>query len=130
MDTQQIINSLLLAERQLVFAQNELKRPNEDVVTLSACQLVRSSMKHIMRLYLLAQGEDWSAQKTLDGLMNLCISKNKAFSAVDIADIECKEMDHEKCDSRYCLTIDNVGKCVNAASQLKNIVWKEMKIHD
>jgi hypothetical protein len=55
MITQEISDSLKKAYKDLFNAENELSRPMEDVVTLSACQSVRNSMKQIMELYLLAQ---------------------------------------------------------------------------
>ena len=54
MITEEIRNSLKLADGELMQAETELTRPHEDVVTLSACQSVRASMKKMMHYYLMA----------------------------------------------------------------------------
>ncbi len=51
MITEEIRNSFMQANQVLLQAQTELNRPHEDVVTLSACQSVRASMKQMMHLY-------------------------------------------------------------------------------
>lgn len=129
MINEEIRISLKLADRELLLAEHELNRPHEDVVTLSACQSVRSSMKDMMRLYLLAHGVNSRGNMSLQDLMDLCIKTNGAFSTIDISEIGCKGMEHEHCDGRYCLSIDSVSSCVTAANRLKKIVWKELKIN-
>lgn len=126
---EEIIQSLLLAERELSFAQEELRRPSEDVVTLSACQLVRASMKHIMRLYLMAQGVEWNHKMSFDDLMKSCIKTNRSFSKINVSEIECKNADYQHCDHKYCLSVDNVSGCLTAAKELRDIVWTELKIN-
>jgi HEPN domain-containing protein len=121
--------SLRLAERELQLAEHELNRPHEDVVTLSVCQSVRSSIKDLMRLYLLANGINSHGKMSLQNLMGLCTETNKRFSAVAISDIGCKETEHEHCDHKYCLSIDSVSNCVTAANKLKKIVWEELKLN-
>lgn len=130
MNTEEIRNSLIQANRELLLAQAELNRPHEDVVTLSACQSVRASMKHMMQLYLMAHSVDSNELMSLDELMSLCKKKNDVFSVVDLTNIECRGEGHENCDGKYCLSIENVSCCVTAANQLKSVVWKEFKIND
>ena len=130
MITEEIRNSLKQADRELLIAQAELNRPHEDVVTISACQSVRSSMKHMMHIYLLAHAVDNNEKMSIEELMDLCVKANKLFSGVDIANIECKGVGHENCDGKYCLSIENVSCCVTAANQLKDIMWKEFKVND
>jgi hypothetical protein len=123
-------NSLKLADRELMLAEAELSRPHEDVVTLSACQSVRSSMKHMMRLYLLANATETNDKMSTHELMKLCVRGSKLFNTVDISNIGCKDLSKDGCDGRYCLAIENVSACVAAARQVKAIVWKELKIND
>ena len=52
MNTLEFRNSLKQAEQALLSAESELNRPHEDVVTLSACQSVRTSMRDMMQLIL------------------------------------------------------------------------------
>jgi len=128
MITDEIFYSLQSANRELLKAENELSRPHEDVVTLSACNAIRNSMKQIMRLYLFAHSANPGINASLSDLLSDCIGINKAFSTVNVTSIECKDDDHKNCDGRYCLSVENVAGCLSAAGQLKSLVWKELKI--
>ena len=128
MITEQIHNSLKHAAQDLILAETELNRPHEDVVTLSACQSVRTSMKKMMHLYLTANDINNHDKMSIEELMTACISANESFSGVDISNIECKGMAHEKCEGKYCLSIENVSCCLAAAKELKDIVWFELKV--
>ncbi len=128
MITNEISNSLKQAYREYLDAENELKRPHEDVVTLSACQSVRSSMKHIMELYLSAHAIPFDKNPSLSSLLEQCMKTSKEFSIVDFSNIECKGTDHAHCDGKYCLSIENVACCIDAANKLQNIVWTELEI--
>jgi hypothetical protein len=130
MITDEIRNSFKAADRSLALAQEELNRPHEDVVTLSACQSVRSSMKDMMHLYLLAHTVDNDEKASLEQLMDSCVKVNNLFSKVDIANIECKGLGHESCNGKYCLSIENVNCCLTAATQLRSIVRQEFMIND
>ncbi len=130
MITDEIRNSFMVADKSLLLAKEELCRPHEDVVTLSACQSVRSSMKNMMHLYLLAHAVDNDEKASIEQLMDLCVKANKQFLNVDISNIECKGEGHENCNGKYCLSIENVNCCVTAANQLRSIVWQEFKIND
>ena len=129
MITEEIRKSLEQANQELSKAEFELNRPHEDVVTLSACQSVRTAMKQMMHLYLTAHGVDNNKGMSLEDLMNSCKRTNDDFSKVNIANIECKGLGHDKCDGKYCLSIENVSCCLAAASQLKAIVWSELKVN-
>ena len=125
--TKENISLLDLAFRDLRNAESELKRPHEDVVTLSACQSVRNAMRQMMDVYLAAHGIP-NNDTSLHALMEMCVRSNPAFSKVDIGNIECKGMNHSDCDGKYCLAIENVACCTSAANQVKDIVWAEFKI--
>lgn len=130
MITAEFRNSLNQAAQTLLAAESELNRPHEDVVTLSACQSVRTSMRSMMQLYLTAHAVDNTDKTSIEELMDMCVKANKLFSAVDISNIECKGLGHENCNGKYCLSIENVNCCVTAANQVKNIVWSELKVND
>ncbi len=124
----EIQNALKVACKELIIAENELYRPHEDVVTLSACQVVRNSMKQIMHIYLSAHKVDTKADAGLNELLELCKNVNQAFLTVDMSNIECKGLDHSHCDGKYCLSIENVSCCIAAGNQLKKLVCEEFSV--
>jgi hypothetical protein len=128
MITKEINDSLRHAYRDLLNAEIELNRPQEDVVTLSACNAVRNSMKQMMQLYLAALLIPAKENPSLAELLDQCVKANQSFDKIDLGNIECKGIDHAHCDGRYCLSVDNVSDCLTAANQLKTLVWKEFKV--
>ena len=129
MITEEIRNSLMQAAGDLIKAEAELNRPHEDVVTLSACQSVRTSMKKMMHYYLLTHNIANDDRISIEGLLAFCINTNETFSGIDITNIECKGLGHEKCEGKYCLIIENVSCCLAAANRLKAIIWSELKVN-
>jgi len=128
MITNEMNNSLKQAFRDLLNAQIELNRPQEDVVTLSACQSVRNSMKQIMQVYLNGHGIPIKENESLADLHDSCLKINSSFAGVDLSNVECKGIGHAHCDGKYCLTIENVNSCIIGANQLKSLVWEELKV--
>lgn len=125
--TKELNNSFRSACRQLLSAETELNRPMDDVVTLSACQSVRDAMNQMMHIYLSAY-ETSAAGKSIGELLDTCSKVNPVFSGVDITNIECKGISHAHCDGKYCLTIENVACCLNAANKLKDIICYELNM--
>lgn len=128
MGTNEIRELLKSAIADLNTAENELKRPNEDVVALSACMCTRQSMKGIMKLYLLAHSLKGSEDLSLKELMVQCIRVDKQFATIDLSRINCKDMSPPVCDEKYCLSLENVSHCIEAANQLKALVLEKLKI--
>ena len=129
MITEEIRNSLKQAAGDLISAEAELNRPHEDVVTLSACVSVRSAMNRMLHLYLTTHAIGNDKQMSIDELLAACINANNTFSDIDISNIECKGLAHEKCEGKYCLSIENVSCCLAAANKVKAIVWSELKVN-
>jgi len=120
------------ADKHLQLAEQELNRPHEDVMTLSACQSVRTSLRVLMQQYLLVREVHCPDHVSLQDLLNLCTAHNPEFQKVDLRDIGCKgsEVGHENCDGRYCLSTESVGNCLKAARELKKTIWSELQIND
>lgn len=128
MNTHQLQQAIHKAEQELQIAQQEMNKPHEDVVTLSACNNLRSSMRHLMIQYLLSKGVQSNEHMSLDQLMDLCIIENENFSRVHISALKCKHLEGAACDAKYCLSVENVDCCMEAATDLKNIVLEELNI--
>jgi len=129
MITEKMNTSLRQAYKELLDAENELNRPLEDVVTLSACQSVRSAMSQMLQTYLAAFGQAPQPLACLSDLMEACKKISRDFEGVYIADIACKDIDHTHCDGKYCLSLEHVSGCIAAANKIKDIVWHEFNLN-
>jgi|GEM_PF-1737077 len=124
--TDEIRTLLQQAGMQLSAAEAELNRPLEDVVALSACQLVRDAVRHIMEGYLETHDLGHDDQMTIDELHFLCTTQNPLFTRVDLAGIECKCERPDHCRNGFCGSVEDIAGCVNAVNQMRSLVQSEL----
>lgn len=128
MITNDIINQVKQTITQLESVEEELNRPLEDVVTLSACYNVRHSMMTMMNLYLQNHSITFQEEKSLEDLLARCIALDNQFATVDLKKIACKEHENAACTSQYCLSTDKVTDCLVAANQIKGLIIDKLNI--
>lgn len=130
MITNDIINSVKQTIIELESVEEELNRPLEDVVTLSACFNVRHSMMSLLNLYLQNHSITNQDAKSLEDLLTQCIQLDKQFADIDITRIECKEHHNAVCTSQYCLSTEKITDCLLVANQLKGLIIDKLNIKD
>ena len=106
-------------------ANEELFRPEEDIVSFVVCKNSQLAVENFLKGFLLQNGVDPSNFKTIDSLYEKCKSINKNFKKVDLSDFECKS---HKMDSRYCNEVSKVSNCFNIADSLDTFLRKEQII--
>jgi uncharacterized protein (DUF4213/DUF364 family) len=126
----EVISSLKEALTELRIAEFELNRPHEDVVAMSVCYSARLSLNSLLRTYLLSNNQDPNLGKSSRELLEKCISIDGKFSAIPISALQCNSINHEACDGKYCMSVDKVSECLNAANQAKEIVLETLKIKE
>lgn len=125
-----ITHSLKEALKELRIAEQQLSRPSEDAVVLSACLGARQSLNNMLRIYLLSQSINHSDGKSVKELLDQCIHIDKDFSNIDLSCILCKDLDEEECNGRYCLSLEMANGCVAVANQVKKLVLDKLKINE
>lgn len=103
-------------------ANEELFRPEEDIVSYVVCKNSQVAVENYLKGFLLQNGVDPSNFKTIDSLYEKCKSINKNFEKVNLADFECKS---HKLDSRYCNEVSKVSNCFDIADSLDTFLRKE-----
>jgi len=106
-------------------ANEELFRPEEDIVSYVVCKNSQFAVENYLKGFLLQNGVDPSNFKTIDSLYEKCKSINKNFEKVDLSDFECRS---HKMDSRYCNEVSKVSNCFNIADSLDTFLRKEQII--
>jgi len=107
-------------------ANEELFRPEEDIVSMVVCKNSQFAVENYLKGFLLQNGVDPSNFKTIDSLYEKCKSINKNFEKVNLSDFECKS---HKMDSRYCNEVSKVSNCFNIADSLDTFLRKEQIIN-
>lgn len=108
-------------------ANEEMMRPQEDVVLLSACYSVKRSIRGFLEGYLTSVSVQTSPQDGLETLMQKCVMQNPDFLRFNLDALRCK-CDTGLCAGQsYCMTVDQVGQCLTFVTELREFVLKSPK---
>lgn len=119
---EQAKNALNNAIENLKSANEELFRPEEDVVVYSVCKNSQYAIQNYLKGYLLEHNIDPKSYTTINLLFEQCVKINPRFQKLDLFDIKCKA--HE-IDSRYCSDVSKVSNCFDVADSLDTLLRQE-----
>lgn len=112
------------AKEKLEFANQELFKPNEDVVSYSVCKNSQVAIEGFLKGYLNHRGFVTHDDEHLEGLLNRCRALDSKFNRIDMSVIDCRAT---KIDSRYCSDVNKVSACFDVADNLDTLL-KQMKV--
>lgn len=121
------IHTLKETSDLLRIAEDELQRPNEDAVTLSACHCVRDSASNSLRGYLQSKSIKITETSTLSDLQYQCAKLDAQFKNIDLSCFDCRHESLGEKDS-YCLSVDKVKKCYDNANMIHGLVMQKLKL--
>ena len=108
-----------LAKNKLKIANEELFKPEEDVVSYLVCKNSQYAIEAYLQGYLNRRGFETHDKETLEGLFERCRSLDPKFNKVEIGVINCKD---SAIDSRYCSDVEKVSSCFNTADSLDTLL--------
>ena len=103
-------------------ANNELYRPEEDVVSFSVCKNAQFAIDNYLRGYLYKNNVDASSFKTINELYEQCKKINEKFVRIDLSTFDCAS---SEIDSKYCNEVSRVSHCYNTADMLDSLLREE-----
>jgi len=106
-------------------ANEELCRPEEDVVSVLVCKKAQRAAENFLRGYLLQKDKEPGIEKTLDELLQQCIAINPKFNNVDLSNFDCRSV---KLDTHQCNEVSKVSGCFVSASNLETFLRDEKVI--
>lgn len=114
------------ADQLVAAAQEEISRPEENVVAPMVCKDARQAIINYMTSFLLDNDVDIAPPHTIDHLLTQCKEVDGRFSYLDITPINCRfHTDH----SEYCLSTETVSGCLAVAQEVKGVVDTEAPTH-
>jgi HEPN domain-containing protein len=113
------------AYERLREANNELFRPEEDIVSFLVCKNAQFAMENYLKGYLLKNGVDISNCTTIHALYVECVRINPRFEKVNLEGFTCQTQDTE---SRSCNQVSKVSTCFNIANDLDSFLREEKVI--
>ncbi|MEN8187621.1 MAG: HEPN domain-containing protein [Bacteroidota bacterium] len=107
------------AKEQLKIANEELFKPEEDVVSYLVCKNSQYAIVNYLKGFLSQRGFETHENETIEGLFERCKSLDSKFNKIDLNTIDCKA---HKIDSRYCEDVNKVSSCFDAADSLDTLL--------
>lgn len=103
-------------------AQQEISRPEENVVAPMVCKDARQAIINYMTSFLLDNDITITPPNTIDHLLKQCKEVDGRFSYLNITPINCRF--HTRHDD-YCLSTETVAGCLAVAQEVKGVVDTE-----
>jgi len=103
-------------------ANEEICRPEEDMVSFVVCKNSQHAIENYLRGFLIEKGVDAGNYSTIDDLYAECLKLNPNFKKIDLADFGCAS---SEIDASYCDDVSKVNKCFDAANKLDALLREE-----
>jgi hypothetical protein len=113
------------AIEKLIEANEELCRPEEDVVSFMVCKNAQFAIENFLTGFLLHNAVVPNSNATINELYEQCRAIDKNFEKLDISAFECRS--HHELNGRSCNETEKVSKCLQTADQLEDFL-RENKI--
>jgi hypothetical protein len=108
--------------RKLQEADQELYKPEEDVVSLVICRSTIGSIENYLKGFLTLRGFDIEDDQTLGDLMERCRMLDSKFRSINIEEIDCRNV---KDPDLHCEEIEKFGACYEVADKLDTLLRKK-----
>lgn len=108
--------------KKLHAADQELFKPEEDVVSLVICRSTIGSIENYLKGFLTLRGFDIEEDQTLSDLMERCRMLDPKFQSIKIEEIDCRNVQDP---DLHCEEIEKFGACYEVANQLDTLLRKK-----
>ena len=110
------------AVQKLKEANDELCRPEEDVVAQLVCSNAQKAISNYLRGFLFENGIESSPEDSVNSLYEQCKTINTHFSEVHLSGFECNA---HKDESRFCNESTKFSRCFDIADSLDTFMRRE-----
>ena len=117
-------NAAVLFEKaiqNLKQANDELCRPEEDVVAAMVCKNSQEAIVNYLKGFLLLKGIEPPEGASISALYKECRSINSHFEKIDLSGHECDV----HLESRFCSGTENQSRCFDIADHLDTFLREE-----
>ena len=107
------------AQKKIQEAEDELMKPNEDVVAFSVCNQSKMAIKILLESYLIKNNLNFNEQEPLALLLERCATYNPNFKSIDLSNMNCRNTPNSQ---NYCDDIAKVSSCLTVAKQIEKLI--------
>ncbi len=109
------------AVARLDYVNEELNRPEEDVIAFAVCQLTKEIISDLLGAFLMEKNKLITGEKDMLSLGKLSSEFDDRIAKINFEMLECNPGNTH--DMRaYCMDLTSVSSCVKIANELKEIV--------
>lgn len=106
-------------------ANEELCRPEEDVVSVLVCKKAQLATTNFLKGFLLQNGIEPKNDMTLSELHQECLAINPNFKKIDLSNFDCKTVNLATKD---CNDVTKISGCHFTATKLETFLREEKVI--
>ena len=110
------------AVQKLKEANDELCRPEEDVVAQLVCNNAQYAIQNYLKGFLVEKGVEIKEDDSIDGLYQKCKGINNNFEEVQLSGFNCNA---HKDESRFCNESSKFSRCFDIADSLDTFMRRE-----
>jgi len=110
------------AIEKLKEANEELCRPEEDIVSFVVCKNSKFAIENFLKGFLLQRNIEIDHYKTIDDLYAQCLKLNRKFEKINLSDFGCSS---DQIDASYCDDVTKVSTCYSSADKLDAFLREE-----
>lgn len=122
---QNVSNYFKDAVARLKEANEELYKPEEDVVSFLVCQKSQHAIENYLKGYLLKNEIDPSQFNSIESMYEKCVTLNNEFRQVDLSNFTEKYIET---DMTFCNDFSEVRHCYELAHGLDSLLRNEKVI--
>ncbi|WP_088339703.1 HEPN domain-containing protein [Robiginitalea sediminis] len=111
-----------MAIRKLREANDELCRPEEDVVRALVCSNAHAAIEHYLKGYLMLHSVSPEEEASIDGMYQQCKAINRHFEEVHLSGFQCNA---HKDESRFHNEPSELSRCFDIADSLDTFLRRE-----
>lgn len=105
-------------------AQDELNKPEEDVVPISICLGSKKAIDLYLKAFLVKHQEDNVDEGNLADRLKRCKEIQPEFSTIDFRPLDC--LDDTSCRmADYCMSIGKVAQCQNVGAEVRELIFRK-----
>ncbi|WP_148232085.1 HEPN domain-containing protein [Maribacter sp. HTCC2170] len=110
------------AIQKLKEANDELCRPEEDVVSSLVCRNSHDAIEKYLKGFLIENGTEANNDESVDSMYEKCKKINPHFEEVHLSGFECNA---HKDESRFCNESSEFSRCFDIADSLDTFLRRE-----
>lgn len=115
------------AVSRLEYVNEELNRPEEDVMTFSVCHQTRGIISDFLSAYLVSKGKDIQSVTDIATLGEMSRALDNQFTAINLESMICHPGKLEN-EETYCMDLARVRTCLTIANSIKGIVAQSLNV--